>query len=244
MLFYRFCRTIDDIADNPKCGTDERADLLGQWIHATENGLSTDLEELIRKYDIERSLLTEIVRGCISDIAPQRFATIHDLEAYCWKVACAVGLVSIKIFGCVDPKSKEMAIHLGHALQLTNILRDVGEDARQGRIYLPLEDLVRFGVREEEILNFKCNHNFAALMRFEAARARRRFAAVKVPDADFHALLPARIMQAVYEQILNRLEKRNFPVFDTRIGLGKPGKIACALTAWLQPRADRTPLSA
>jgi phytoene synthase len=234
ILFYRFCRTVDDIADQAGLTNQEKHGRLDAWLDAVENGLPSDLERLVLRHSIDRSLLAEIVRGCASDIEPRRFRTLADLELYCWRVACAVGLVSIKIFGCRDPKSESYAVHLGHALQLTNILRDIGEDARQGRIYLPQDDLARFGVGEEEILNLQAGLRFKDLMRHEAARARARFAAAEPPQADFKRLLPARIMGSVYQKILDRIECENFPVLQKRIALNKCEKLTSTLGALLR----------
>jgi phytoene synthase len=181
------------------------------------------------RHSIDRSLLAEIVRGCASDIEPRRFPALADLEIYCWRVACAVGLVSIKIFGCRDPRSETYAVHLGHAMQLTNILRDTGEDAAQGRIYLPQDDMARFGVTEMEILNRQAKSGFKALIRHEAARARARFAAAVPPRVDFKPLLPARIMSAVYQKILDQIERANFPVLDKRITLSPREKLTSTL---------------
>lgn len=234
MLFYRFCRTIDDIADDAGRSADEKHDLLSRWIEATETSLPADLELLVEHHSIDRNYLTEIIKGCKSDICRQPFSTYLELEAYCWRVACAVGLVSIRIFGCVDPLSEQYAIHLGHALQLTNILRDVGDDARQGRVYLPLEELDRHGVDIQQVLERRPNRDVAKVFSSLAARARCRFAAAKVPSLDFHALLPARVMQAIYEKTLNKIEVAGFPVFNQRIGLGKLEKLACAVSTSLQ----------
>jgi phytoene synthase len=155
------------------------------------------------------------------------------LEQYCWRVAAAVGLVSIKIFGCRDPASETYAIHLGHALQLTNILRDIREDALQGRIYLPLDDLARFGIDENEILNLQPSPAFTALLRHQAGRARVRFAAAIPPRVDFKPLLPARIMGAVYQRILDKMERENFPVLHKRINLSNREKVAYLIGTWL-----------
>ena len=130
-----------------------------------------------------------------------------------------MALVSINFFGCHDPHSETYAVHLGHALQLTNILRDIGEDASRGRIYLPQEDLARFGVNEEEVLNLQEGAGFKALKRHEAAQARARFAAAIPPRADFKSLLPTPIMSAVYQKILDRIEREKFSVLQNRISL-------------------------
>lgn len=236
-LFYRFCKTIDEIAD--ACGSppDERRALLFAWKKAIDSELPDGLEETVARNGIDRRHLHAIVDGCASDIEPQPFETIADLESYCWKVACAVGLASIKIFGCTDPRSETYAVHLGHALQLVNILRDVGDDASRGRVYIPEEDLRRHGLSRSEILSGKPDRTaFLALMEFEASRARTRLAAAAAPRADFHALLPARIMGAVYEKILSDLELAAFPVFERRVSLGTAGKLAAAASAFLQRR--------
>lgn len=231
MLFYRFCRAVDDIADSETLDSRERERRLAEWNLVIEERRHDEIERMLEARSIERNLLLEIVRGCASDIRPRRFDTIADLEAYCWQVACVPGLVSIKIFGCRNPQSENYAIHLGHALQLTNILRDVGEDARQGRIYLPLEDLTRFGVGEKEILEARPCERFRRLMAFEAGRASTRYAAAIPPREDFKSLLPARAMARVYRRILRKLEHGRFPVFQRRAVLGRLEKAACAAAA-------------
>ena len=234
MLFYRFCRTIDDIADRSGLTDGERREQLSTWLEAVQSGLPPVLEDVVTRHAIDRTLLVEIIKGCASDIATQRFQSFADLEQYCWRVAAAVGLVSIKIFGCRDPESETYAIHLGHALQLTNILRDIREDALQGRIYLPLDDLARFGIEESEIFNLQPSQAFTALLRHQAGRARARFAAAIPPRVDFKPLLPARIMSAVYQRILDRMELENFPVLHKRIKLSTCEKVACLIGTWLR----------
>ena len=235
MVFFRFCRAVDDIADEPGRSEEEKRRLLQEWLDSIES-LPAELEDVVRGRGIDRSLLAEIVRGCASDIRPQRFETFEDLEKYCWRVACAVGLASIRIFGCKDPASQAYAENLGHALQLTNILRDVGEDAAGGRLYIPLADLRRFGVSEESLLRGKPGHGFQELMRFEAGRARERFRAATPPAGDRRALLAPEIMKATYLRILSRLENQGFPVFARRIRLGPIEKIAAALGVCLAGR--------
>ena len=234
MLFYRFCRTVDDIADQTSLAVGDKRKQLEAWLQAVEHGLPPDLERLIVRHCIERSLFAEIVKGCASDVEPRRFSTLADLELYCWRVACAVGLVSIKIFGCRDPRSETYAVHLGHALQLTNILRDTGEDAADGRFYFPQDDMARFGVSEGDILNRRPSDRFKALMRHEAAQARARFAAAVPPQADFKSLLPARIMCAVYQKILDRIEREDFPVLQKRISLSRREKATSTLGAFFR----------
>jgi len=234
LVFYRFCRAVDDLADEPGPGPEEKQRLLDEWLEAIPANLPAELEAVVIRHGVDRSLLEEIVRGCAMDIRPARYPTLAALEHYCWRVACAVGLVSIRIFGCRDPRTCDYAVNLGHALQLTNILRDVAEDARAGRIYLPEEDLERFGVAADALLAGRPGSGFLPLMRFEAARARARFAAAIPPAPDARALLPPEIMRALYEKILARLETTGFPVFQNRVRLGKLGKLSVAASVVLR----------
>ncbi len=237
LVFFRFCRAVDDLADEPGRTVDEKHRLLREWLDAIEKGsMPGEIEEVVARYGIERHLLAEIVRGCTMDVTPARYETLADLEKYCWRVACAVGLVSIRIFGCKNPASIAYAENLGQALQMTNILRDVGEDAANGRIYLPLADIRRFGLTEEKILQRHDSAGFQALMRFEAGRARKRFGAAVPPRSDERALLAPEIMRAIYLRILTKLEKMNFPVFERRIRLGRFEKTYTALATCLVPR--------
>jgi len=151
------------------------------------------------------------------------------LSGYVWKVACAVGLVSIRIFGCKDPGSERYAVALGHALQLTNILRDIREDLDNGgRIYLPLADLARFHYTENDLAQRTCDERFLALLAFEADRAEEFFreAAAALPMADRSALAPARIMAEIYHRLLTHMRQDGFRVFDQRYRISKARKLA------------------
>ena len=229
LVFYDFCRAVDDIADEPGRSPAEKAELLELWKAALSlgNGVPSALANVLTRYKIDRRLLVEIVRGVEMDIEPSRYQTYEELRAYCWQVASAVGLVSIEIFGCKNPQSKLYAERLGYALQMTNILRDVAEDAAAGRIYLPLEDLRKFEVTEADLLQGKPGENFGDLMRFEAQRARALFATANraLPLDDLSALRPAEIMRAIYERILSRMEGDGFRVFQKRYRLSKAEKL-------------------
>lgn len=229
LVFYDFCRAVDDIADAPGLAPTEKATLLGHWKSAltTRTGLPAPLDGLIGRYHLDPALLREIVLGMEMDITPRPYKTYQDLRAYCWRVACAVGLVSIEIFGCRHPASRIFAEHLGYALQLTNILRDVAEDAAIGRIYLPREDLKRFGVSPAKLLAGQPDGDFPGLMHFEAERARLEFhQAQKIrPPQDARALRPATLMQAAYKKILSRMTNDGFCVFEKRYRLGPFDKI-------------------
>ena len=220
LTFYAFCRAVDDIADDPGVSVVEKTRLLAAWKAALESGvgLPPALNTLIQRRQLDPRLLHEIILGVEMDIEPRHYATYEDLRGYCWRVACAVGLVSIRIFVCTDPASAAYAEHLGHALQLTNIIRDVAEDAALGRIYLPIEDLRLFRVSEDSLLARKPSGDFLGLMHHEANRARTLFqkARQSLPRSDARALVPAEAMRAIYEKILERMTADHFRVFQKR----------------------------
>ena len=233
-IFYAFCRTIDDLADDPSLPFTQREKQLEVWKNGILSGFSAPDEfqaELLALRDrrqIPNELMIAIIEGCQMDLQPQRFQTWEDLSAYIWKVACAVGLVSIRLFGCQDPASSRYAIALGHALQLTNILRDIHEDFSNGaRLYLPLDDLTRFGLTEQDLSDRVADSRFTALMDFQAERAENFFteAAEILPASDRKALLPARIMGEIYQLLLAKMRKDRFQVFTKRYRISKPRKI-------------------
>lgn len=226
--FYAFCRVVDDLADDPGTAAGERAGRLDAWRRAVldARGLGDPVLEqavlLPERYGFPRAWLVEIIDGVASDLGRVRYATYAELLGYCYKVASVVGLVSAEIFGCTQAAARDYAVQLGYALQLTNILRDVGQDASEsGRIYLPLEDLQRFGVSETEVLEGRPGPGFIALMDFECERARELFEAAEavLPPADRAALLPARMMAQVYREILEKLHRQRYPVFEERCRL-------------------------
>ena len=231
--FYAFCRVIDDIADEPTAPVEERRLELEEWKNGLFNGfekpthLQAEIYALTQRYPIPPSLMAEIVDGVATDLYVQRHETYEDLLAYCYKVACVVGLVSIEIFGYLNPVSKDYAIALGYALQLTNIIRDVGEDAENGRIYLPIEDLRRFGVTEEQIFRGEYTDNFRELMQFEHDRAREFYAKADrlLPKEDRRPMMAAMMMGQVYSEILEKIRQKRFQVFGKRIGLSKARKL-------------------
>ena len=155
--FYAFCRLIDDIADDPQLPLDEKTRQLSQWraslrsAQPNESSLAGEIRALIAKYRLTPEMLEEIIAGVEMDLTISQYATFEELRVYCYRVASAVGLVSIEIFGYRNPDCREYAIQLGLALQMTNILRDVRKDLENGRIYLPQDDLARFGYSAEGI---------------------------------------------------------------------------------------------
>ncbi len=228
-IFYAFCRVIDDLADDPGFSDEERAAGLNLWrdlIAGTESpvaGVESEFCAMMTAQDLPKDMLLEIINGCESDLKPQFFETFEDLRQYCFRVASAVGLVSIELFGYTESQTRVYAENLGYALQLTNILRDVAEDAGEGRIYLPTEDLERFGVTTEGILAQKPEPGFLELMEFEAARADEYYAnaVAALPDADRRSMRSAELMRAIYGRILDRMRADHFNVFGKRYRLSK-----------------------
>jgi 15-cis-phytoene synthase len=236
-VFYAFCRVIDDIADSSELNIAEKRVRLQAWrrmlraADTDEPPLARDVRRLVHKYSLSIDMLEEIIAGVEMDLSISRYATFEELRIYCFRVASAVGLVSIGIFGYRNPRCKEYALELGLALQMTNIIRDVGKDFRDGRIYLPQEDLAHFHYSETELRDRQYSDRFVRLMEFEAARAREFFsrAAAALPAEDRRRMVPAEIMGSIYRGLLRRMELDRFRVFEKEYRLGKlekAGRIA------------------
>jgi len=239
-VFYAFCRVIDDIVDSSELSVADKRARLASWrkmLRAAAPGdpdLARDIRALIDKYSLSPGMLEEIVAGVEMDLSISRYATFDELRVYCYRVASAVGLVSIEIFGYRNPACKDYAVQLGLALQMTNIIRDVGKDLRVGRIYLPREDLTHFDYSETALQELQYNERFVRLMKFEAARAREFFgrAADLLPAEDRRSMVAAEIMSSVYRGLLRRMESDNFRVFEKEYRLNKlekAGRIAAQL---------------
>jgi 15-cis-phytoene synthase len=241
-VFYAFCRVIDDIADSSKLSVVEKRVHLAKWHQmlraATpdEPLLARDVRQLIAKYSLPLDMLEEIIAGVEMDLSTLRYPTFQELRVYCYRVASAVGLVSIEIFGYRDPRCKQYAIELGLALQMTNIIRDVGKDLQSGRIYLPQEDLARFKYSETELQDRQYNECFLRLMEFEAARAREFFskAAAALPTEDRKAMAPAEIMASIYRGLLHQMELDKFRVLEKEYRLSKLEKAGRITTQLLK----------
>jgi phytoene synthase len=236
-IFYAFCRVIDDIADSLDTTAREKAIGLKAWrtwIHESAPGepaLAGDVRGLYAKYAIAPPMLEEIIDGVEMDLGSVRYQTFEDLRLYCYRVASAVGLVSIEIFGYRNAVCRDYAIQLGLALQMTNIIRDVGKDLNNGRIYLPQEDLELFDYPEVDLRARKHSEAFVRLMQFEATRAEDFFsrAAALLPREDRRSMVAAEIMASVYHALLKRMKADRFRVFDKEYKLSKiekSGRIA------------------
>ncbi len=232
--FYAFCRVVDDIADDPGRSEEEKERELGHWRKCVlENAPPGHpvLDEAVLlpgKYGFPRAWMAEIIDGVASDITRLRYETFEELLAYCYKVASVVGLVSIEIFGHQCPETKDYALNLGYALQLTNIMRDVGQDAREtGRIYLPRSELKQFGVSEDEILRGIPSSRFEKLMDFQYRRARDYYQTAKrlLPPADERSMVASEIMAEIYSTILEKLKRERYPVFEKRCKLNPLHKV-------------------
>lgn len=238
LLFGGWCRLVDDIADDPARDHASKRTILESWLRALSAEHETDLPEdflaLIRRRHLDRELLRETVRGMLRDCGSVRFATFDELEPYCLCVASAVGLTSARIFGAEGGMVERYARQLGIALQLTNILRDVAEDATMDRIYIPFEDLRRFGVTEEEIIGGDTSPAMIHLLNHQAERADSWFAMAETSWSDLSAhqrrlLRPARLMSAMYRELLLAMHRDRYDVFAKRYRVSALKKAGCLL---------------
>jgi phytoene synthase len=226
--FYAFCREVDDVVDEVADPTVARTKLAwwqaevaksfaGQPTHPVMQALMP----MVPVFGIEQCQLQAIIDGCQMDLEQTRYLDFPGLQRYCHLVAGVVGEVSALIFGQTDPKTTQYAHTLGLAFQLTNIIRDVGEDAMRGRIYLPIDELQRFDVKAHEILNRVHSERFVALMRFQAERAHGYYdqALAALPAADLRAQKPGLMMASIYRTLLREIERDDFAVLNQRVSL-------------------------
>lgn len=238
---YAFARRTDDLVDDAP-SPEEASRRLVAWreeLAACYEGTPTSditiaLQPVHRRFGIPREYFEELIAGVEMDLTNTRYATFDDLYTYCYRVASVVGLICIEIFGYTEDETREYAVNLGMALQLTNILRDVAEDAGRDRIYLPGEDLERFGVAEADLLAGRTNAAFTEMMAFQCARAREYYdrALAHLPDADRKAMFPAETMRRIYFAILEKIQRRDYRVFDERITISPLWKVAIAARNW------------
>jgi phytoene synthase len=239
---YAFCRYTDDIVDE---GSDPHSKvvLLRRWRMELGRALKgrsaypllNQLNTTARKFNIPVDHFYDLIRGMEMDLGKTRYATFEELRNYCMLVASSVGLMCRQIFGYLNDSTREYAINLGIALQLTNILRDIKEDSRRGRIYLPLEDLRRFGCTEEDLLACRYTPEFVTMMRFECDRASRYFDMARdaLRNEDKRFFFAARIMWSIYAHTLQRIKRSNYNVFERRISISSLMKLLIAFRYWL-----------
>ena len=241
---YAFCREVDDVADDETVPVEKRREQLAAWRADVRRAcadepprfaVNRELQPVIRQHRLAFEHFDELIRGVEMDLDIKRYETYEQLEQYCYRVASVVGLLSIEIFGYRNPACRDYAVHLGKALQFTNILRDVRTDAERGRIYLPQAELARFQVREEEILRFEYTDRFRELAASMAGRAANfyRLARQTLPPEDRRAMVAAELMGSVYWRLLRKLERQEFNVFGpTPTRLSKGQKLLLILRTW------------
>ena len=252
-----FCRAVDDAVDGEEDGTDRRATSIpvtgtaraavdfwraelarcyDQQAPHTPQG--RQLQPFIGTFQLPRQAFDDVIDGVAMDLDTTRYETFDDLLKYCHRVASAVGLICINIFGCRHRQARQYAVDLGVALQLTNIVRDVKDDLAKGRVYLPQEDLRRAGCRVEDLSAGNVTEPVRRVLAFECARAHDFYARAiqSRPAEDRRRLVAAEIMRAVYYETLLRIEQNDYDVFSTRTRVPKPVQALIALRQWLWPR--------
>ncbi|MDZ4814870.1 MAG: presqualene diphosphate synthase HpnD [Verrucomicrobiota bacterium] len=257
-VYYAFCRVIDDVADaegvDPEVKRKELLDWREEIAKVYEGEPVTPLGKALKKvaqqYDIPQKYLQDLISGVEMDLVRNRYQTFKELELYCYRVASVVGLTSIKIFGCKNEQSEQYAYNLGMAFQLTNIIRDIKKDAQTGRIYLPQEEIERFGYSEKELFQEVRNEAFLDLMHFQAARAEFYYneALSYFTLEDKQALISAEMMERIYHELLRRLVQEDFPSLHRQISLSKSTKLWMLFKTWkdykhIKPQGRKEPVT-
>lgn len=245
---YAFCKAVDSAVDEPPAGSHPKEEL-ARWrseLDAVYQGTPTSpiavsLAHHVRALAIPKAYFEELIKGVEMDLDRNRYVTFDELSLYCYRVASVVGLICLHIFGVTSARAQDYAVALGMAFQLTNILRDLGTDAAQGRIYLPLEDLRACRYPEKALLARTYSPEFTALMRQEAVRARHYYdkaqaALLGLSRRERKALTVAEIMRGLYSRILTEIERTDYRVFGPRISLSTSRRLAIALGIWLRSR--------
>jgi len=245
---YAFCRYTDDIVDE-EADVREKHRRLRAWTAELQKALygesrSTILNKLvgvIKRFDIPVQHFEDLLKGMEMDLVKNRYETFEELEEYCYRAASTVGLICAEVFGYHHERTKQYALNLGIALQLTNILRDIKQDAKRGRIYVPLEDLRRFGYSEQDVVNSVYNDNFRALMKFECERAHQYYRKAKsyLAEDDKPLFYAARAMGNIYYLLLLRIERANYDVYSKRIRLASPVKFLVAILLRLRNKLPK-----
>jgi 15-cis-phytoene synthase len=247
---YAFCKEVDDAVDEPPAGSNPQEELR-RWrteLDAVYHGTPTfpvtvSLASHVKQLCIPRAYFDELIKGVEMDLTASRYASFQDLSLYCYRVASVVGLICLHIFGPTSARAQDYAVALGMAFQLTNILRDIGTDAAQGRIYLPQDELQKFGCTEQAILQREESTELQTLVRFEATRAHEYYAKAQgafeaLPASDQKALTVAEIMRAVYFRILQKIEEPRHQIFGPRVRLTTSRRLAVAAGVWLRSRSS------
>jgi phytoene synthase len=245
---YAFCKAVDSAVDEPPAGSNPEEELK-RWrseLDAVYRGTPTypitvSLAHHVKALSIPKAYFEELIKGVEMDLFNNRYVTFDELSLYCYRVASVVGLICLHIFGVTSPRAQDYAVDLGMAFQMTNILRDLGADATQGRIYLPLDDLRTCKYPEKALLQRTYSSEFKTLMQREAARAHHYYekahaALMSLPRRERQALTVAEIMRGIYSRILIKIERSDYQVFGPRISLSTTHRLAIALGIWLSSR--------
>jgi phytoene synthase len=241
---YAFCRTVDDIVD--ESADEERESRLHYWRSMVEHGsfhendlIATAWADTLARYHIPRHYALQLIDGVNRDLFQARYQTFDELATYCYGVASTVGLMSMYIVGFKNDAAIPYAIKLGVALQMTNILRDIGEDYRNGRLYLPREELVFHGIREQDIAEGRLTDNWRQFMRFQIERTRNLYAeswtGVKLLESEGQLAIGAA--SVFYQGILDDIERHDYDVFTRRASLSMLGKVSRVPSLWLKVRS-------
>ncbi|HNQ87606.1 MAG TPA: presqualene diphosphate synthase HpnD [Verrucomicrobiota bacterium] len=245
---YAFCRQVDDLADEETTPQSRRRQQLEDWRRGLavafsearpEHPVLQELQPVIARYHLPHVHFEDLLEGVAMDLEITDYPDATQLELYCYRVASVVGLLSIEIFGYRNPQCRDYAVALGKALQLTNILRDVADDADRGRVYLPADERRRFGVSRDDLLRHRYTPAYRALAEAVAGRARHFYAQARnlLPVEDQPAMQAAELMGAVYWRLLERLEARHFNVFAPgTLRVGKATKLRLILRTWWRCR--------
>jgi len=242
IALYAFCREVDDAVDEsrePAVAAAKlawwRSELAELFAGRPQHPVSRALADAVERFGITQAHLSEIIDGMEMDLCQSRYPDFAGLQCYCHRVAGVVGTLAAGIFGYRDPKTLDYADKLGLAFQLTNIIRDVGEDARKDRIYLPMDELMRFDVTAADILNARHTENFSRLMQFQTERALRCYdeALALLPALDRRAQRPGLVMAAIYRTLLEEIAADGHQVLRQRIGLTPVRKLWIAWRTWV-----------
>ena len=243
MALYAFCREVDDTVD--EC-TDEsvarvklawwRKEISGMYEGKQTHPVTQALQPHLSTYNLKQEHMQAIIDGMEMDLNQTRYLDYAGMSKYCWHVASVVGILSASIFGVTNPQTLQFAEKLGHAFQLTNIIRDVGEDARKGRIYLPVNELQQFNVTAADLLNARHSENFENLMKFQIARAQKAYdeAFALLPKEDRRAQRPGLMMAAIYRTLLTEIENDGYHVLTQRISLTPIRKLWLAWNTYIR----------
>ena len=239
---YAFCREVDDVVD--ECSDADlartklawwRGEIAGLFQGQAQHPVTRALAPAVRSFNLPEARFNEIIDGMEMDLVRSRYANFGELKLYCHRVAGVVGLMAAEIFGSTQAATAEYAENLGTAFQLTNIIRDVGEDARRDRIYFPLDELAKFGVESEDVLRGKSSPEFRSLVRFQVTRARDFYTLAfdSLPASDRRAQRPGLVMAGIYQALLQKIESAGDDILTTRTSMTPIRKLWIAWRTWL-----------